>query len=400
MAMISYRWIVVWVCFAILFVLTGIQMALAIFLIPMSREFGSSVSALALAMTICMLSTGFSLPIVGRVADRYGSRTVVLTGAVVAGVSALLLAFVSSVWQVYLLYGCLFGFAWNGSGMLATTALISRWFAQKRSVALTVFQSAYPLGWFCMVPLAQRLATSYGWRNSWIALGAFLLFAVLIAFFLLKDPERTSSDMSLSDTDRVVPLGTALKTSFFLLLGVVIHFICGFTDVPFSTLWVPMSLEWGIDEVTASYTLGLMAGIVFLGTIVLGPLPERLGYKIPLTVSYMIRTVSLAIPLFLAKSTMTYYALAFLLAFSFFGMTPIISSWLGEVFGERSLGGLLGLSVFMHFMGSGAGIYLFSLSAETYGTYRLAFVSGSALTLVSVVLCLLLRPGKTKVLVH
>jgi MFS family permease len=398
--MTSKRWTTVLLCFAVLFVLTGVQMAFSVFLVPMSREFGNSVASLALATTICMLVTGFSLPIMGRLVDKYGSRTVILTGAGIAGASTLLLAFASSVWQIYLLYGGLFGFTMTSCGMVATTALISRWFADRRSLALTVFQSAYPVGWFFMVPLAQKLSMYFGWRNSWLTLGVALLLTVLVASLVLREPEGTGAHANLGDTGRTVSLGTAVRTSFFLVLGVAIYFVCGFTDVPFSMLWVPMSLEWGIDEVTASYTLGLMAGIVFLGTIVMGPLPERFGKKAPLTASYMIRTVSLAIPMLLPKSSFTYYSFAVLLAFSFYGMSPIISAWLGEVFGERSMGSLFGLSLFMHFMGSAVGIYLFSLSAETYGTYRLAFASGSALTLLSVVLCLLLRPGKTEVLMH
>jgi len=392
--MFSSRWVVVSLSFVILFILTGIQMAFSIFLVPMSREFDSTVTTLALATTISMLVTGFSLPIMGRVVDKYGSKMVILTGSGIAAVSTLLLAFTTSVWQIYLLYGGFFGFTMTSCGMVATTALISRWFTDRRSLALTVFQSAYPVGWFFMVPLVQKLSMYFGWRNSWLALGAVLLFIVLVASLVLMEPDKTNVNTNLGDVGKKVPLGTAMRTSFFLVLGVAIYFICGFTDVPFSTLWVPMSLEWGVDEVTASYTLGLMAGIVFLGTVVMGPLPERLGKKVPLTVMYLIRTFSLVIPLLL-RSSFTYYLFAVLLAFSFYGMSPIIAAWLGEVFGERSVGSLFGLSLFMHFLGSGLGIYLFSLSAETYGTYSLAFLSGSVLALTSVALCLSLRSPKT-----
>jgi len=393
--MFSSRWVVVSLSFVILFILTGIQMAFSIFLVPMSREFDSTVTTLALATTISMLVTGFSLPIMGRVVDKYGSKMVILTGSGIAAVSTLLLAFTTSVWQIYLLYGGFFGFTMTSCGMVATTALVSSWFADRRSLALTVFQSAYPVGWFFMVPFAQRLSLYFGWRNSWLTLGVALLFVVLVASLVLREPDAIDAHRDLGNADTTVSLGTAVRTGFFLMLGVAVYFMCGFTDVPFSTLWVPMSLEWGVDEVTASYTLGLMAGIVFLGTIVMGPLPEKLGKKAPLTASYVIRTVSLAIPLLLPRSSLTYYLFAVLLAFSFYGMSPIIAAWLGEVFGERSVGSLFGLSLFMHFMGSGVGILLFSLSAEIYGTYQLAFLSGSILAFLSVICCLLLRPVKT-----
>lgn len=388
--MIAYRWVIVLLCFSLLFMVTGVQMTFAILLVPMSLEFHASVSDLAIASSISMLVTGVSLPIVGRIVDKRGPRIVILVGATIAGLSTLLLAFVSSIWEIYLLYGFLFGFTWNSSSMVASTALVSRWFARK-STAMTIFQSGYSMGWLFMVPLVESLRQSYGWRSSWFTLGAAYLLTILFMCLLLKEPDKSDTQMDRDSIVATVPLRRAAKTSFFLIVGVVIMFICGFTDVPFLILWIPMSLEWGIGEGTASYTLGFMALMVFLGTITIGPLPGRFGKKLPFTISYVIRAVALVVPLIL-RSTETYYAFAFLMAFSFYGMVPVISAWLGEVFGQESVGSLFGFSLFMHFIGTAAGVYCFSLLAETYKTYYLALVLGFILTSVSVVSALLTGP--------
>jgi MFS family permease len=375
----------------ILFITRGVQASFAVFLLPMSREFGWSLSSLALAATICMFSTGFSLPVMGRLADKYGPRTVILVGEGLAGIGILLLAFVQDLLQVYLLYGFLFGLTWMGCGMIATTALVSRWFIERRSLALTVLQSAFPLGWLCIVPLTQILIRSYGWRNSWFMLGTSIILITLIASPVLREPGGSSTRHKSDGYEATIPLEKALKIPFFLLVGVTIQVICGFTDLPFSTLWVPISVEFGIDEVTASYTLGFMAAMIFLGTVVIGSLSEKLGYKLLLTASYIIRAVSMGIPL-LVKSDVGYYIFLVLLGFSFFGMVPIVSAWLGQVFGERSVGTLFGFSQFIHYMGSAVGVYAFDLLAEVYKTYHPAFHLCLILTLINILCCLLARP--------
>ncbi|MFX0202560.1 MAG: MFS transporter [Candidatus Hodarchaeota archaeon] len=386
--MISYKWIMVGLCFLMLFVVTGANNAFGVLLLPMSAELGLSISSLALAATVSMLVGGVSQPVIGKLADTYGPKKSILVGVAVAGVSTLLLAFASFLWQVYLLYGVFFGFTWMSSSMTAATVLVSRWFAEKRSIALTILQSAYPMGWLCMVPIATWLMLNVGWRNSWLALGTLTLSALVIVSFLLKEPGAHTSIIKTS-ASRALPLRSAMKTRFSLLLA-IIYFSCGFTDLPFLTVWVPISLKFGIDTIAASYTLGFMAAIVLLGTVVIGPLPEKLGNKIPFTLSYLIRTVALGIPLLLATEA-TYYAFTILLAFSFFAMTPILAAWLGEIFGAETVGSLLGFFIFVHSIGAAIGISVFSLLTETYVTHYPIFLVSLMLTLVSVACCMMIK---------
>ncbi|MEM1586492.1 MAG: MFS transporter [Candidatus Bathyarchaeia archaeon] len=395
---VGYGWVVVGLSFAMFFMSSGAQMAFPVSLMSMSRELGWDISLLGQAMSICMLSTGLSMPIIGKITDKYGPRIVSLLGYAVAGVSVLLLSFVSEIWQVYLLYGVMLGFTWHSIGMVASTTLISKWFAEKRSLPLSVFQSAYPIGWFCTAPLAGSLIQVYGWRSTWLLLGIILILIVAISSFFIR--EIKTPHIEVSDNNMLsgtVSMKMAVKTYFFIVIGIIIMFMCGFTDTSFAQLWVPISVEWGIDEVTASYWLGYMAAMAFIGTIAVGPLPRKLGYKIPFTLLYVIRAASLTllILIFPAMSLMAYYSFIILFGLSFFGMAPILSAWIGETFGEKILGGLLGLSIFMHFIGAALGIYIFGLINNIYGTYRPAFLLSLILVLAIIVLCCLVKSPST-----
>ncbi|MEM1556553.1 MAG: hypothetical protein QXR84_04910 [Candidatus Bathyarchaeia archaeon] len=105
----------------------------------------------------------------------------------------------------------------------------------------------------------------------------------------------------------------------------------------------------------------------------------------------------MALPLLLIKSVATYYMFIVLLGLSFFGMAPISSAWIGEVFGEKILGGLLGLSGFIHFVGSALGIYIFTIINSIYGTYYPAFLMSFVLALIILVFCYLIKSPNPKI---
>jgi MFS family permease len=147
-------------------------------------------------------------------------------------------------------------------------------------------------------------------------------------------------------------------------------------------------MELGIDESTASYTLGFMGLATFLGTLTMGVASERFGRKLPVVLSFAIRSVSICVPL-LAKSVIGYYTFLILLGVSFFGMVPVISAWFSEVFGKEVVGSLFGFSQLIHLIGSALGIYFLSYMAEISGTYFPALIVCLALTLINILLSLL-----------
>lgn len=386
------NWVALALTFAMFFMASGAQMSFPVSLVPMSRELGWDISLLSHAMSICMLSTGFSMPLIGKLTDKYGPRIVTLLGYAIAGISTLLMSLVSEIWQVYLFYGVLLGLTWHSIGMVTLPTLVSTWFAEKRSLPLSILQSAFPIGWFCAAPLAGSLIQVYGWRYTWLLLGTIFILVVALSSLFLREPEAPSIRALGGNKPSEVKI--AIKTRFFILIGIIIMFMCGFTDMPFTQLWIPISIEWGMDEVVASYNLGYIALMAFIGTISIGPLPRKLGYKIPFSILYFVRAASLVPLLFLVKSIAAYYTFMVLLGLSFFGMAPIFSAWIGETFGEKILGELLGLSTFMHFVGAALGIYIFSLVNEIYRTYYPAFLLSFVLVLAIIIFCCLIKPPR------
>ena len=87
-----YRWVIVAAgglmgCMAI-----GAMFTLPVFLVPISKDTGWSVTGVSSAMTIGFLASAFSSMAWGSLSDRIGARPVVLLGSAWLGQVALSLA--------------------------------------------------------------------------------------------------------------------------------------------------------------------------------------------------------------------------------------------------------------------------------------------------------------------
>ena len=100
-----YGWWIVLAGTAILFVSSGIGFyGHGVILDPLRELHGWSKATVSSAITLYFFTSGIMGMIIGRQVDRYGPKWVLILGAVVIGIGFLLLSFISSVWQLYVLY--------------------------------------------------------------------------------------------------------------------------------------------------------------------------------------------------------------------------------------------------------------------------------------------------------
>lgn len=89
----------------IVFLSTGIRFTIGPFLKPMVADLGIDRASFSAVVAVALFLYGAVMPFVGRLADRVGARPVLLAGAVVLGVPVAGTGFVTSLWQLYIVYG-------------------------------------------------------------------------------------------------------------------------------------------------------------------------------------------------------------------------------------------------------------------------------------------------------
>src|SRR5260370_29907943 len=107
----SYGWIVVGAGAMMTCVGFGAMLSLAVFLQPISTAMGWSRSGVSAAATIDFLCMGFAAFFWGTLSDRFGTRIVVLAGAVLLGIGLIGASQATRLWQFQFFFGVLIGIA-------------------------------------------------------------------------------------------------------------------------------------------------------------------------------------------------------------------------------------------------------------------------------------------------
>src|SRR2546430_2541271 len=101
----GYRWVIVAAGGLLGCVAIGAMFSLPVFLLPISRDTGWSVTGVSSAMTIGFLAMALASMIWGNLSDRRGPRVVVVIGSAVLAASLALASRAQSLLQFQLVFG-------------------------------------------------------------------------------------------------------------------------------------------------------------------------------------------------------------------------------------------------------------------------------------------------------
>ncbi|XP_032949066.1 monocarboxylate transporter 1 isoform X2 [Rhinolophus ferrumequinum] len=131
----------------------------------------SEVSWISSIMLAVMYGGG---PISSVLVNKYGSRPVMIVGGLLSGSGLVAASFCKSVQQLYFCIGVIggLGLAFNLNPALT---MIGKYFYKKRPLANGLAMAGSPVFLSTLAPLNQAFFGIYGWRGSFLILGAILL---------------------------------------------------------------------------------------------------------------------------------------------------------------------------------------------------------------------------------
>src|SRR5215208_1673751 len=185
MPKVYYGWIMLFAIALMTFASSGSRFSFGVFVDPMSKDLHWGRDQLALAASLNLILAGLLRPAVGIVADRLGSKVVMMTGVFLAGSALILTSFAHELWQFYLAYGVLLALGYACASPVTVTALVGRWFVKRRSLAMSIGAIGTSLGELVSVQLAMLALLSVGWENAFRVIAGFMLLIVLPVGFVL-----------------------------------------------------------------------------------------------------------------------------------------------------------------------------------------------------------------------
>lgn len=264
----------------------------AVFLLPLSNEFGWARSEAVSIYGLTMFSFGFGCLLAGRMMDRFGPRRTYSAGLLAIASVFLIASHLDALWQFALCMGVVVGTGAALIGMVSHAVLLSHWFRDRLTFAISFSFAASGLGMLIGAPVLQSLIEKHGWRSAYTSLGTCIaVLAVIIPFLpwrrmvyrLDETPVRQARG---SDRAARVTFGAVLMDKGLVALF-AIQFLTAISLFSLNPQIVAFFVEQGFDPVNSALAYGAAGVAGSVGVVAFGWLADKRGRQIAMTLSYV-----------------------------------------------------------------------------------------------------------------
>ena len=387
-----YRWVIVAAGGLLGCVAIGGMFSLPVFLQPIARDTGWSVTGISSAMTIGFLAMACTSMIWGTLSDRLGPLPVVLTGSVVLAASLGLASLATSLIAFQFIFGLMVGgsIAAIFAPMMAT---VTGWFDTHRSLAVSLVSAGMGMAPMTMAPLAAWLVSNHGWRTS-MQVVALVVACIMIPVSLLvrRAPalERGPSVASGEAGQAEMTLAQALRSPQFIILLLTNFFCCATHSGPIIHT-VSYAISCGIPLI-AAVTIYSVEGLAGLGgRIAFGLLGDRFGAKRVLVFGLLAQAFG-ALGYVFVRELAAFYTVAALFGFIYAGTMPLYASLARENFPLRMMGTVIGGIAMAGSLGMATGPLAGGLIYDTFASYTWLYIGSWIMGLGAFLIALTFRP--------
>jgi MFS family permease len=410
---VFYGWWIVLACFVVAFYMAGtVFYSFTAFVEPFAAEFGWSYTQISFAFSLRGLEMGIFAPLIGVFIDRFGSRIVMMAGAIIVGSGMLLLSMTQSLMMFYGAF-LLLGLGAGGCTSIVVMTSVAHWFDKKASFALGLAAAGFGSGGL-LVPVVVWMIETYQWRTTLVILG-IMAWAICIPlsmvvrgkpaqYGLLPDGGRMDpvdsgpmgSKESLDDDAGVPPpmnvtLREATRDSNFWYFNVA-EAIRMMIVVSIIMHIMPYLDSLGVPRGTSGLAAGGMALFSVAGRIGFGYFGDAFEKRKILAVAYVLMSLGLVVFSILGNGSWTLVVFLMLFAPGFGGAMTMRASLIREYFGTLAYGKIMGLSMGIGSTAAIIGPTLAGWTFDTTGSYRPLWMSYIGLSLIAIWLLLKIKP--------
>src|SRR6202021_1230341 len=389
----NYRWVIVASGGLLGCVAIGGMFSLPVFLQPIARDTGWSVTGVSSAMTIGFLAMAFTSMIWGTLSDRLGPLPVVLTGSVVLAANPALASRASAPPAFQILFGLMVG--GSAAAIFAPMmACVTGWFDTHRSLAVSLVSAGMGMAPVIMSPLAAWLVSHHDWRTS-MQVMAVVVAAIMIPVSLLvrRPPALERGDLAAAGDGAPPPemsLAQALRSPQFIIL-LATNFLCCATHSGPIIHTVSYAVTCGIPMM-AAVTIYSVEGLAGMGgRIAFRRRGARFGAKRVL-VSGLLAQAFGALGYVFVRELAAFYAVAALFGFIYAGTIPLYSVLARENFPLRMMGTVIGGTAMAGSLGMATGPVAGGLIYDTFASYAWLYIGSWAVGIGAVLIALTFRP--------
>ena len=392
------------------------SLTIAVFIFPLSEEFGWSRALIAGAASLGGLAASFASPLVGWLVDRYGARMVLFSSVLILGISTVSLAWATVPVAFYVAYG-VGRVIFSSPVQIGSSVVVSRWFIRMRGRTSGILFGSHSIGLVAFPLIASIIIGTTGWREAWIIMGILVWAIALLptGLLLVQQPEdvglqpdgdaplpadevaeasSTASQATASEepvwtlkeamrTPALWMFATATGSVFLVQAGVNTHLAAYLRDL-------------GLSAAFAGFGISLNAAFLGLGSLFWGWITERIPPRYAMAGIAIIVSVSSAL-FIIADSTVEVLVYSTLFGFGVGGLLSVPPVAYADYYGRRSLGVIRGVTEPLTSFGQAIGAVLAGIVFDLTGSYAIAFATFAILSGLAMLLVLFARPPRRPV---
>ena len=379
----------------------GSAYAWSVFRIPLTKEFGWSITQVTWTFLISWFFLGLAAFGGGRLMKRKHPRFVAMTAGLLWGGGVFLASFSAhKLWWLYLSYGVIGGIG-LGMGYVVPIAVLVKWFPDRRGFITGLAVAGFGAGALFSAPAAAWLIQHVGLMPTFAYLGvAYGVVAIAGGSFMQNPPEGwtpagwTPSASQISQrSDRDYTLGEALGTwqwwAICFLMSV--NTMSGLSIV---TQASPIFQEMG--KASAAIAAGLVGWVAVgngAGRIFWSWVSDLTTRKTAFFLMYLVEVILFWNYHSIHSLTLLFIA-TFVVAMCYGGAYGITPAFAADYFGPRDVGSIFGLMMVPWAFAAVIGPLIFASLRQSNGDYTEALYVIAVVMTVALILPILIHPPR------
>jgi MFS family permease len=382
-------WVVASVALCIMAMAFGAAWITAVALKDIAAEVGGTRSIPALASALAWLGSGIGGIVMGRIADRIGTRWTVMFGALMIGVG-LALSTLGPSWPLWIGHGLFIGLIGLGGINAPLYIYVSRWFDRRRGSALALISSGGYLAGAMWPPVFERAIAAFGWRQAmlWYAVAEIAVIVPLAAIYFRHPPEVIHpAAASGTSVGKARVLGWPPNAVFALMCAAAV-LCCIPMAMPQGHL-VAFCSDLGIARSVGALMLSVLLGTAFLSRQIWGAISDRIGGLATVLIGSAWQAAAMTSFLF-TQDEVGLFTVAAAFGLGFSGIIPAYVLALRELFPAAEASWRIPTLLLFSGFGMAAGGWIAGLLYDHFGYYAPAFTTGVGANLLNLLVVALL----------
>ena len=344
----------------------GFSATFGVFLRPMSLDLGWGREIFSLSIAVQALAIGFSQPLAGMAADRFGTAGVLAFGAICSAFGFFLRGWVITP-EVFVLSGIVVGIGMGACSFPVIIAALGKVVSLKqRSFVMGLGTAAASLGMFIAAPVTERMIGYFGWQTSILLISLSFLAILPFLVFIARVSVPTAPAKGAISFGKAITAAFADRSYLCLFFG---FFVCGF-HVAFIGTHLPAYItDIGLAATIGGWSLALIGLFNIAGSFGAGWSGQIYAKKNLLTGIYLARAVVIAIFILSPATPMTIYIFSAAMGVLWLSTVPLTMNLVAHTQGLTFLSTLAGLVFVSHQIGSFIGAWSGGKIFDIYQDY-------------------------------